>query len=81
MATVTVSLPEPMKTWIEDQMRAGRYSDASDYVRDLIRRDQDRQDAVADLQHPVDEGLSSGPGQAIDVDSFLAARRPALSDR
>lgn len=40
MATMNVSLPDPMKEWVEAQARTGRYSNASDYVRDLILRDQ-----------------------------------------
>ena len=61
MATMNVSLPDPMKDWVEGQTKSGRYSNASDYVRDLIRRDKDRQTAVAELQRLVDEGLASGP--------------------
>ncbi len=41
MATMNVSLPGPMKDWVEEQARSGRYSNVSDYVRDLIRRDQE----------------------------------------
>src|SRR6185437_15736805 len=37
MATMNVSLPDPMKEWVEAQAATGRYSNASDYVRDLIR--------------------------------------------
>ena len=42
MATMNVSLPDAMKDWVEAQARGGRYSNASDYVRDLVRRDQER---------------------------------------
>lgn len=72
MATMNVSLPDPMKAWVEAQTQDGRYSNASDYVRDLIRRDQDRQQAIAELQQLVDQGLASGPGARLDVDAFLA---------
>ena len=44
MATMNVSLPDPMKDRVEDQVKAGQYSSASDYVRDLIRRGRDYQD-------------------------------------
>jgi len=44
MATMNVSLPEPMKAWVEAQVESGHYSNASDYVRALIRRDQEYQD-------------------------------------
>jgi len=60
MATMNVSLPDPMKDWVEAQARTGRYSNASDYVRDLIRRDQERAGKLAELQRLIDEGLSSG---------------------
>ena len=46
MATMNVSLPDPMKNWVETQAKSGRYGNASDYVRDLIRRDQERQSAT-----------------------------------
>lgn len=60
MATMNVSLPDPMKEWVEARARTGRYSNASDYVRELIRRDQERADRIADLQTLVNEGLASG---------------------
>lgn len=60
MATMNVSLPDTMKDWVEAQAGTGRYANASDYVRDLIRRDQDRLAKIAELQHLVDAGLASG---------------------
>lgn len=62
MATMNVSLPEPMKEWVEQQAQSGRYSNASDYVRDLIRRDQDKAAKIAHVQALVTEGLESGTG-------------------
>lgn len=62
MATMNVSLPEPMKDWVEAQSRTGRYANARDYVRDLIRKDQDRAEKVARMQQLVNEGLDSGEG-------------------
>ncbi len=50
MATMNVSLPDAMKMWVEEQAETGRYSNASDYVRDLIRRDQERADKIATMQ-------------------------------
>ena len=60
MATMNVSLPDQMKTWVESQAQGGRYSNSSDYVRDLIRRDQDRAEKIAAMQQLVDEALESG---------------------
>ncbi len=75
MATMNVSLPDPMKAWVERQTEDGRYSNASDYVRDLIRRDQDRQNAIDELQTLVTEGLESGPARPFDFKGFLRAMR------
>ena len=46
MATMNVSLPDPMKDWIEDRVRNGPYANVSDYVRDLIRHDKERREAL-----------------------------------
>jgi len=62
MATMNVSLPETMKSWVESNARSGRYSNSSDYVRDLIRRDQDRAAMIANMQERVTEGINSGDG-------------------
>ena len=40
----------------------GRYSKPSDYLREIIRRDQERAERIARLQGLVDEGLESGTG-------------------
>jgi len=60
MATMNISLPDQMKSWVEAQSHDGRYSNASDYVRDLIRRDQVRLEKIAEMQRLVDEGFASG---------------------
>lgn len=48
MATMNVSLPDELKAWAEQQSNTGRYSNVSDYVRDLIRRDQDQRQAIVE---------------------------------
>jgi antitoxin ParD1/3/4 len=60
MANLNLSMPDQMKDWIDRQTGSGRYFDASDYVRDLIRRDQERAAKIAHMQELVDEGLASG---------------------
>lgn len=77
MATMNVSLPDPMKEWVEAQARSGRYSNASDYVRDLIRRDQDRVAALGELQKLVTEGLESGVSDRSPADLLAVARKQA----
>lgn len=78
MATMNISLPEQMKAFAEAQTRDGRYSNVSDYMRDLIRRDQERRQAVAEIQALIDEGLASGPAEDFDMATFLAQQREQL---
>lgn len=75
MATMNVSLPDAMKTWVERQADAGRYSNASDYVRDLIRRDQERADKIRAMQQAIDEGIASGVSKHSMTDILEIARR------
>ena len=60
MATMNVSLPGAMKKWVEDQVNGGLYSNASDYVRDLIRQDQDAQNKRELLIEALRKGENSG---------------------
>lgn len=75
MGTMNISLPDPMKSWVEDQTKSGRYANSSDYVRDLIRRDRLRHEAIAEIQAAVDSGLASGRAKPLDRDAFKARMR------
>jgi len=46
MATLNVSMPDAMREWVDAQVEAGEYANASDYIRDLIRHDQRERDRV-----------------------------------
>ena len=61
-ATMNVSLPEPLKKFVDSQVKERGYAGASDYVRELIRDDQKR--AAADLLRTlIADGLASGEPQ------------------
>lgn len=77
MATMNVSLPDQMKAWVEAQTQDGRYSNASDYIRDLIRRDQERKQAITELQQMVDEALASGVSERSFPEILESARQEA----
>ena len=47
MATMNISVPDPMKDWVQAQIDGGKYASSSDYVRDLIRKDQEDKDKLA----------------------------------
>ena len=81
MATMNISLPDPMKSWVEAQTETGRYGNVSDFVRDLIRREQERRDKIANMQRLVEEGLASGISDETMEDIRARARlRAGLSD-
>ncbi|NIN35916.1 MAG: type II toxin-antitoxin system ParD family antitoxin, partial [Gammaproteobacteria bacterium] len=55
-----VSLPNQMREWVESQIETGHYSNASDYIRDLIRRDQEHKDKREVLIKALAAGEKSG---------------------
>jgi antitoxin ParD1/3/4 len=81
MATMNVSLPDPMKDWVESRTHDGRFSNASDYVRHLIRKDQERQAVIAAFQAEIAAGIASGEGRAFDSAAFKARMREPHGDR
>ena len=70
MATMNISLPDPMRHWIQTQIEGGQYASSSDYVRDLIRKDQERREKVQALQDAITKGLESGVPKEFDVETF-----------
>ena len=78
MATMNVSLPSEMKNWVEFQAQnSGRYTNTSDYVRDLIRKDQDTNIKIQQMQAMVTEGLESGKGSR-SMEELAQVARQAL---
>jgi antitoxin ParD1/3/4 len=59
MQTMNISLPDPMKQYVEQQVNAGGYSSASEYVRELVRADQ-KLKAKVQLEMTLLEALKSG---------------------
>ncbi len=77
MATMNVSLPDPMKAWVEAQVQGGQYGNVSDYVRDLIRRDQQSREQTKTLQAAITKGLDSGISDRSMQDIVKEARQRA----
>ena len=71
MATMNISLPDEMKDWVEQQSASGKYAGASDYLRDLIRRDIEKTEGIARLQSEIDKGRA-GPFREFNRDELLA---------
>ncbi|MDO7843371.1 type II toxin-antitoxin system ParD family antitoxin [Sphingomonas immobilis] len=62
MAQINFSLPNGLKSWIDDTVAAGTYSSASDYLRELVRRDLEMREKDAQLREALEYGRASGPG-------------------
>lgn len=70
MSTMNISLPETLKSFVDDQVNQRGYGTSSEYVRELIRKDQDRQQ----LRTMLLAGASTAPTAAIDADYFESLR-------
>ena len=81
MASMNISLPDPMKDWVENQTSSGRYDNASEYVRDLIRHDQDRESKISAMQKLVDEAFESGVSDKSLEDIWVAAKERTQANR
>ena len=73
MATLNISLPKPFREWIEGQIKRGRYGNASEYMRELIRRDQERQ-AQERLEELLLQGVKSGPASPLTKQDWAELR-------
>jgi antitoxin ParD1/3/4 len=79
MATMTISLPEPMREFVEQEVSSGNYGSASELFRELVRERQKRKSQER-LETLLLEGLESG--EPIEVTKeFLNARRQALREK
>jgi antitoxin ParD1/3/4 len=60
MNTMNIAIPKQLKSFVQRQVERRGYSSVSEYVRDLIRGDQESQ-AIAMLEAEYLKGLESGP--------------------
>ena len=60
MATMNISVPDPMKDWVQSKVNTGTYANTSDYIRDLIRKDQKNSSQIEKLQAAITAGIESG---------------------
>lgn len=74
---MSFSLPEAMRSYVDQRVASGEYGNASEYLRELIRRDQEDQ-AKKRLRALIEEGLSSGPARALTPDRVAILKKKAL---
>ena len=71
MGTMNISLPDSMRSFVDKQVSTRGYGTSSEYVRELIRRDQDRQH----LRELLLEGAASAPTAPVDAGYFEGLRK------
>jgi antitoxin ParD1/3/4 len=86
MATMTISLPDPLKDWIEEQVKKGDYASTSDYVRDAVRRDRERREpqrvmTIDELRDLIDASEASGISDKTIPELFEEAKRRVAERR
>ena len=73
----TITVTDQQDHWIKSQIEAGHYTNDSEYIRDLIRRDQASQANIDAIRAALIEGEQSGVAEPFDVETFkreLASR-------
>ena len=74
METMNISLPETLRAFVDARVKAGGYSSASEYVRELVREDQKRR-TQEDLESLLRAATRSGPGRELAKADWEALRR------
>jgi antitoxin ParD1/3/4 len=74
---MNISLPEQLKEFIDEQVRSGRYSSVSEYVRDLVRNDEKRK-AQDKLESMLMKGIQSGEPTELTRADWQEIRQEAL---
>jgi antitoxin ParD1/3/4 len=77
MQSMNISIPAPLKNFVDGQVAQGRYSSASEYMRELIRADEKRT-AEEQLEAKLMEGLNS-PNIELGSTDWIAIRTEALA--
>lgn len=75
--TLSFALPETMRSYIDARVVSGHYGNTSEYIRDLVRKDQ-AEESKARLRTLIEEGLASGPNRPLtqaDEDELFAIAR------
>jgi len=74
MTTLNINLPEPLKDFVENQAVKAGYSNLSEYLEDLIRKEQ-RRAAKQELEAQLLEGIHSGPSRKMTSEDWDRLRQ------
>lgn len=74
----TITLTKQQDDWVKGQIESGQFGNDSEYIRDLIRRDQQAKERLATLRQALSEGESSGQPKPLDISAIKAAGRKRM---
>ena len=74
----TITLTEQQDGWVKSQIESGHFGNDSEYIRHLIRRDQQAQERLARLRQALIEGESSGKAKPLNISAINAAGRKQM---
>jgi antitoxin ParD1/3/4 len=81
MDKITITVPEAMTSYVKSRIAEGQYGNVSEFFRDLVRRDQERQkQALAELRALIDRAEASGVSGKDFSMAVAEARREAGLD-
>jgi antitoxin ParD1/3/4 len=69
----TITITDNQDNWIKSQINAGEFTNDSEYIRALIRRDQTSQADIEAIRAALAEGEESGEPQPFDIAQFKNA--------
>ncbi|MDP3439108.1 MAG: type II toxin-antitoxin system ParD family antitoxin [Azonexus sp.] len=73
----TITLTDQQDSWVKAQISAGHYTNDSEYIRDLIRREQERNGEIDAIRNALIEGEASGEPRRFDATAFKQRMRAA----
>lgn len=76
---MSFALPEALRGYVDQRVRSGQYGNTSEYLRELIRKDQEEQ-AKKRLRELIEEGLNSGKGRTLTRKVSAELKGRALGD-
>ncbi len=79
----TITVTGTQDSWIRSQVESGRFTNDSEYIRDLIRQDQDKNLDIEAVRTALIQGEESGKPEPFDANRFKArmAENPDQTDR
>lgn len=75
---MSFALPDALRSYIDERVRSGEYGNTSEYLRELIRRDQQAM-AARRLRELITDGLASGEGRPATDDTLNEIRARAFA--